>query len=81
MYGICALESCRARQYNLFEQRQRQTVRVGRRRETNSDDLGTRDRDPLVDGVHQVCLLLQYICDESLADRWGLRSVPNRRIK
>jgi len=39
VYGIRALESCRARHYNLFRQSQRHTVRVGRRGE--ADDLGS----------------------------------------
>jgi hypothetical protein len=51
--GTRRCDSCRARQFNLFgqRQRQRQTVRVGRRREANPDDLGAGDRDPLVDDV------------------------------
>ena len=33
-------ESCRARHYNLFRQRQRQSVRVVRRGKPDTDDLG-----------------------------------------
>ena len=66
-YG--ALNSCRARHFNLFGQRQRQTVRVGRLGQPDTDDLGTRDRDPFVDGVHQFLLLLWYVRDlEGLAE-------------
>jgi hypothetical protein len=36
-------------------------VRVGRRGQPDTHDLGARDRDPLVDGVHQVCPLLRYV--------------------
>ena len=59
---MCAADSCRARHFNLFGQRQRQTLRVGRLGQPDTDDLGTRDRDPFVDGVHQLCLLPQYVC-------------------
>jgi hypothetical protein len=44
MYGIRALNSCRARHYNLLRQRQRQSVRVGRRGQ--AIDEGNRDTDP-----------------------------------
>jgi hypothetical protein len=37
-------------------------VGVRRRREANPDDLGSRDHDPLVDGVHQVRPILRYVC-------------------
>src|SRR5437762_318517 len=36
---------------NLFGQRQRQSVRLGRRGQPDTHDLGARDGDPLVDGV------------------------------
>jgi len=38
-------------------------VRVCRRGQPDTHDLGARDRDPLVDSVHQICLLLLYVCD------------------
>jgi hypothetical protein len=42
---------------------------LGRLRQPNTDDLGSRDRDPFVDGVHQFFPLLGYVCDlEGLAD-------------
>jgi hypothetical protein len=56
-------DSCRARHYNLFRQRKRQSVRVGRRGQPDTDDFGPSDRDPLVDGVHQICFLLWYVCN------------------
>lgn len=42
-------ESCRARHCNLFRQGQRQSVRVGRRGQPDTHDLGACDRDPFVD--------------------------------
>ena len=47
-------ESCRARHCNLFGQRQRQSVRIGRLRQPDTHDLGAGDRDPVVDGAREV---------------------------
>ena len=52
-YGIRALNSCRARHNNL-RQCQGQPPLVRGRREAGSDEVRTRDDDPLVDSVHQV---------------------------
>jgi hypothetical protein len=50
IYGIRALKSCRARHYNLFGQRQRQSVRMNGNYSTSPDEessTGRPDGDPL----------------------------------
>jgi hypothetical protein len=50
--GARTPDSCRARHFNLFRQCQRQSVRVGRRGQPDSHDLGARDRDPFGDDTY-----------------------------
>ncbi len=51
IYGIRAVESCRARHCNLFGQCERESVGVCRRSEPDGHDAPSCDGDPIVDGV------------------------------
>ena len=61
-------ESCRARHYNLFRQRERQSVRVCRRGQPTRHELPATD-DPLVDGVDQVGLRLGHSAARHVSPR------------